>query len=89
VPYSIEFKRSAHKELKRLPRATQSKIVRALEHLRIDPFSDILPIRKMHGRPTEDRYRLRIGDYRVIYEVRKKKVVIYIVRIGHRKDVYR
>ena len=87
--YTIELKASAQKELYELPRHAQKKIVDALQHLRVNPFSEILPIRKMHGRKSEDRYRLRVGDYRVVYEVRKSGVVIYVVRVGHRKDVYR
>ena len=87
--YLIEFKTSAAKELKRLPRAVQIKIFDGLRLLASDPFSLLLPIRKMEGRSNENRFRLRVGQYRVIYEVQKEKVVIFVIRVGHRKDVYR
>ena len=57
--------------------------------LAADPFSPLLPIRKMEGRYNDDRFRLRIGSYRVVYEVQQGRVVIFVVRVGHRKDVYR
>jgi len=88
--YFVEFKASAIKELTRLPKATQIKIIRAMKLLSTDPYSALLPIRKMEGgKATEDRYRLRIGDYRVVYEIHKDRVIIFVVRVGHRKDVYR
>lgn len=52
--------------------------------------SRLLPTRKMEGgKGVEDRYRLRVGDCRVVYEIQKERVVIFVVRVGHRKDVYR
>ena len=87
--YSVEFKTSAVKELQRLPKAIQVKILDAMRLLAADPFSSLLPIRKMEGRSSENRFRLRIGRYRVVYEVQKKKVVIFVIRVGHRKDIYR
>ena len=87
--FFVEFKTSAVKELKRLPRAVQIKIFDGLRLLATDPFSSLLPIRKMEGRSSENRFRLRVGQYRVIYEVKKEKVVILVIRVGHRKDVYR
>ncbi len=87
--YQVEFKASAQKELKRLPKIIQIKILDAVRLLATNPFSSLLPIRKMEGSATENRFRLRAGQYRVVYEVQKKQVIIYIVRVGHRKDVYR
>lgn len=87
--YRIEFKVSAEKELRALPKIVQMKILDAMSLLSANPFSALLPIKKMQGHSADNRFRLRIGNYRVVYEVIKDKVVIYIVRIGHRKDVYR
>ena len=87
--YSVEFKTSAAKELKRLPKVIQIKIMDAVRLLATDPFSVLLPIRKMEGRFSEYRFRIRVGKYRVIYEVQKEKIVIFVIRIGHRKDIYR
>ena len=87
--YSVEFKVSATKELGRVPKAIQIRIMHGMRLLAVDPFSTLLPIRKMEGRSSDNRFRLRIGKYRVTYEVQKEKVVIFVVRVGHRKDVYR
>lgn len=88
--FSIEFKASALKELKKLPKSVQVKILDSMKLLSADPYSRLLPTRKMEGgKGVEDRYRLRVGDYRVVYEIKKGCVVIYVVRVGHRKDVYR
>lgn len=87
--YTIAFKRSAAKELRALKRDAQERIFNALKLLKVDPFSDILPIRKMRGHKHEHRFRMRVGDYRIVYEVEKQEVVVSVVRIRHRKDVYR
>lgn len=88
--FSIGFKASALKELKKLPKVIQIKILDSMKLLSTDPYSRILPIRKMEGsKRREDRYRLRVGDYRVVYEIQKDTVVIFVVRVGHRKDIYR
>jgi mRNA interferase RelE/StbE len=87
--YRIEFKTSAHKEIQRLPRIIQVKILDTMRLLAASPFSPLLPIRKMEGASNDNRFRLRIGKYRVVYEVQKDRVVIFVIRIGHRKDVYR
>lgn len=88
--FSIEFKVSALKELKKLPKVIQIKILDSMKLLSTDPYSRLLPIRKMEGsKGGEDRYRLWLGDYRVVYEIQNDSVVIFVVRVGHRKDVYR
>ncbi len=87
--YLIEFKTSASKELARLPKSAQAKILDAMRLLAANPFSQLLPIRKMEGSGSRDLYRLRIKDYRVVYEIHKDRVVIFVIRVGHRKDVYR
>lgn len=83
--YEIEWKHSAEKELRTIDKQQISRIIEAVESLAIDPFSS--QCRKLQG--VESSYRIRIGDYRVVYQVNveKKRVVIFHVR--HRKDVYR
>ena len=87
--YSIEFKTSATKELKKLPRSIQAKILDSMRLLAANPYSQLLPIRKMEASGSRDLYRMRVADYRVIYEIQKDLVIIFVIRIGHRKDVYR
>jgi mRNA interferase RelE/StbE len=83
--YRIEWKRSALKELQKLPGPLISKIVSAVDNLSSNPFPQ--GVRKLVA--TEDTYRIRIGDYRVLYNIIEKKVIIEIIRVGHRKDVYK
>ena len=85
MTYRIEWKRSAQKELRQLPRAIHVRIIGAVELLADDPYPS--GIRKLAG--AEYTYRLRVGDYRVIYSVDDNILVIEIVRVAHRKDAYR
>ena len=84
VSYRIEWKRSALKDLRQFPRETVARILRAVERLPAEPFPT--GMRKLVG--TEHTYRIRVGSYRVIYTVTATTLVIEIIKVGHRKDVY-
>lgn len=83
--YSIEWKRSAARELRQLPRDTVLRVLRAVEGLRINPFP--VGVRKLSG--AEHTYRIREGSYRIIYSVYTSRLTIEVIRVGHRRDVYR
>jgi mRNA interferase RelE/StbE len=83
--YQIEWKRSAVKELRKLPRPIISKIVAAVDSLILNPRPQ--GVRKLVG--SEDTFRIRIGDYRVLYSIFETRLIIEIIRVGHRKDVYK
>ena len=83
--YQIEWKRSALRELKRLDRQIIPRIVNVIADLPRNPYPS--GVRKLQG--SEQTYRIRIGDYRVIYEVFSSRLVIQISRVRHRKDAYR
>ena len=83
--YTIVFKPSAVRELRDLPRDVQARVQAAIEALADDPFSG--DVRKMAKH--RNRWRLRVGNYRVIYEVNGHELVILIIAVGHRKDIYR
>ena len=85
--YSVKFTKNAQKELQRLPKKDRIRILDSLELLRINPFAEIIQFKKL--RTNQSLYRVRIGDYRVIYEVHADILLIIVVRVGHRKDVYR
>lgn len=85
--YKVEFVKSAKKEFDRLPRNVQDRVVKVLYVLAQDPFSELLKIKKL--KRADQLYRLRIGDYRLLYEVRQNILVVVVIKIGHRKDVYR
>ena len=84
--YEIVFKKSAVKELNALPQRVQQKILDAIQLLSLNPYTEILQIKKMKG--ADSLYRVRIQDHRVIYLVENKIIKITIIKIGHRKDVY-
>jgi mRNA interferase RelE/StbE len=83
--FTVEWKRSAVKELKRLPKDVVARLLETVEGLRADPFP--AGVRKLAG--VEHTYRIREGAYRVIYSVTASRLVIEVIRVGHRKDVYR
>ena len=84
MPFEVRLKRSAEKELSRLPSKLRERIERRLLLLEDSPFPS--GAKRLQG---NDRFRLRVGDYRVLYEVNHALQVIEIVAIGHRRDVYR
>ena len=81
--YSIEFSELAEKQFKKLERALQDRISRALERIRVRP-QDYL--RKLVGDPG---YRLRVGDYRGIIDVQREKLLLLVITVGHRSNVYK
>ena len=83
--YKIEWKRSAAKELKRLPPEIIKRILTAVEALAEEPFP--AGVKKLIG--SHHTYRIREGSYRIIYNIVSDVVVIEIIKVGHRKDVYR
>jgi mRNA interferase RelE/StbE len=83
--YQIDWKKSALRELKRLDRQTIPRIISAVSALSENPYPP--GVKKLHG--GESTYRIRIGDYRVIYEVFSNHLIIEIARVRHRRDVYR
>jgi mRNA interferase RelE/StbE len=83
--YKIEWKRSAKKELEQLPKNAILKALSIVETLANDPHpNDSI---KMSG--TDHTYRIRFGNYRLIYNVMDQILIIEVIRVGHRKDVYR
>ena len=85
--YEILFTKSAAKEYKKLPKAIKIKVQETLEILSINPLAEILKFKKIRGK--ENHYRIRLGDYRLIYCPLTEKIIVRVIRIGHRKDVYR
>jgi mRNA interferase RelE/StbE len=81
---TVILKPSAEREFKRLPREAQVRLVRVFEGLQTNPFPP--GVKKLAGFAL---YRLRRGDYRVVYGVEGRLLHVLIVKIGHRGDVYR
>jgi mRNA interferase RelE/StbE len=74
--YSIEWKHSAIQELKKLPREVVGRILKAVEQLATEPYPS--GVRKLVG--AEHTYRIRVGDYRIIYSVMASALIIEIIR---------
>ena len=80
--YEIVFKKSAAKELQGLPQKVQRKILDAVQLLSLNPYTELLQIKKMKG--ADSLYRVRIQDYRVIYLIENQIIKVTIIKIGHR-----
>ena len=82
--YRLEWRRSTRKDLRRIAPADVPKIIAAAKSLAADPFPPGCV--KLSG--SERSYRIRVGHYRILYEVSTGRLVIEVIKIGHRKDVY-
>ena len=85
MAFRIEWKESTRKDLRKLPANIIIDILEAVEALADNPFPH--GVEKLSG--SEHAYRIRLGDYRVVYEVVTKTKRVEIQRVRHRKDVYR
>ncbi|MDP9801269.1 mRNA interferase RelE/StbE [Arcanobacterium wilhelmae] len=83
-PYSIEFRPAALRQLKKVPPEEQAKIRGAIALLARDPYPP--RVKALKGRPG---LRVCVGDYRIIYTVEDRRLVVVVVKIGNRRDVYR
>lgn len=82
--YSIEFRPSVLKSLKRLPKRDLARIKKKIEELgRNLPAPNTT---KMKG--NNSFHRVRTGDYRIVYEIHEDRLVVLIVKVGHRKEIY-
>jgi mRNA interferase RelE/StbE len=84
VTFSLQIKSSALKELKRINKPQRTRIIAAIDRLPTNPWIG----KSLKGELSGLR-RIRVGNYRVVYEICQQQVVILIVRIAHRQDVYR
>lgn len=82
--YSILIKKNAAKELEAVPRKDRLRIVERIHSLASDPRP--FGAEKLSG---EDKYRIRQGNFRILYEIRDRELVVTVIRIGNRRDVYR
>ena len=81
------WRERAVRQLRAIPQPDALTILRALTPLGDDPRRPDANVRKLAG--YDDRYRLRIGDYRVIYEIMDGRLVILVVGVGHRREICR
>ena len=84
-PFSIQWRNSTRKDIRSLPRQEVARVVEAVGALAKDPLPH--GSHKLAG--SERTYRIRVGDYRVVYEVFSDARIVEVQRVRHRKDVYR
>ena len=84
-PFLIEWRKSTKKDLRRITAADVSKIIAVVTGLADDPR----PHGCMKIQGSDLAYRIRVGDYRIIYEIYERRLIVEIVRVKHRRDVYR
>ncbi|UHA71952.1 type II toxin-antitoxin system RelE family toxin [Paenibacillus sp. 481] len=84
--YEIKFYKEAIKNIRKLDKATRNRILDHLHILSENPRSPELDIKKMQG--IENHFRLRVGSYRVVYSIFKDQLIIVVIKVGSRGDVY-
>ncbi len=85
MAYEIIIKPSAEKSFARLEKALQIKIIKAIENLAVNPRPQ--GFKKLKS--LTELYRIRVGDYRIIYSIDNNVLIITVVKIGHRKEIYK
>ena len=84
MSYNVLFKNSASKQFRRMPKNMLGKVASAIDEL----AEDSRPVNCKKLKDTTDTYRIRIGDYRVIYTIDDSIVTVEVVKVGNWKDVY-
>jgi mRNA interferase RelE/StbE len=85
MAYRIEVKARAEKALAKIPHPHRRRIAKAIDGLARAPR----PAGCTQLAGADDAYRIRVGDYRVVYRIADKVLIVYVIRVAHRKDVYR
>jgi mRNA interferase RelE/StbE len=83
--YSVIYQGPAEAVLRKLPREAQARILRKVDQLAGNPFPP--GTEKLNA--ARDLWRIRIGDYRVIYTVERKELLVLVLKVGHRREIYR
>jgi len=82
--YHVSITRAAEKQMDRLPAQIRRRVTDALEGLKEEPR----PRGCVKLKGEDDLWRIRVGDYRVVYTIADDKLIVLVVRVAHRKDVY-
>ena len=82
--YRIELKKSVSKDFESIPKKDLQRIILAIKSLADDPRPP--PSRKLSGL---EQYRLRQGNYRILYSIKDDLLIVFVVAVGHRKEIYR
>ena len=85
MAYTVRFKPSAARAVRKLPWEVQARIFAKTDDLERDPRPP--GVENLWG--AENHYRVRVGDYRIVYEVRDRILLVLVVRVAHRREAYR
>jgi mRNA interferase RelE/StbE len=85
VAYRVEFSKAAERQFKGLPRPVRARLTSRVDRLAEDPRPP--GSKRLSG--AQDLYRIRMGDYRVIYAIRHEVLLVLVMKVGHRREVYR
>lgn len=85
MKYQLRIKKSAYKELSKMPKVTVLRISKVIDQFKTNPYPK--GCKKFKG--SENNYRVRVGDYRILYSIYDDVLIIEVVKIAHRKDVYK
>ena len=83
--YKIVVKTSVQKDFRSLPKETLLKVLTVIENLEKEPYPQ--KVSKLEG--TEKTFRIRVGDYRIVYEVEKAQKTVTVLYVRHRREIYR
>lgn len=82
--YKIYFKKSVLKDIEKIPKKDLKRIIKKIDALSVNPRPS------GHEKLSDqEKYRIRQGNYRIVYSIRDKKLTVWIIKVGHRSDVYR
>ena len=84
VAYSVRIKGSAAKELVRIAKPARARLAEAIDSLAGNPFTGTALKGELRG-----LRRIRVGEYRIVYEIQEGELVVLVIRVRHRRDVYR
>ena len=84
--YQIKILPTAQKALASLPKAIRARIGKKIDSLQTNPTPQGVKLLKGKGR---EAYRVRVGDYRILYQIKKDILTVLVIKIGHRREVYR
>lgn len=85
MTYVVSLTSQAEKDLRKLPKAVAERVAKALRALAEAPRPS--GVKKLQA--VDNAYRIRIGDYRIVYEIIDQQVTVIVIKIGHRREVYR
>ncbi len=83
MTYSILFADIAKRQLEKLDKSVQKRILESLERIKVRPYNFV---KKLSGYPY---FRFRVGDYRLILDIRNNDMIIIVIEVGHRKNIYK